>query len=69
MSVLTIDSIVNKAFCEESHLHHFHFQTNHPLAAIDLADIDIAVLLIDLAVLSIDLAVLCCIDLAMLCTQ
>jgi hypothetical protein len=39
------------------------------LAAINLAHINLAVLLIGLAVLSIDLVVLCCIDLAVLYIQ
>jgi hypothetical protein len=50
--------------CQASHLHHFHFQTDKHLTAINLPVINLAVLLIDLAVLSIDLAVMCC---AVLC--
>jgi hypothetical protein len=39
------------------------------LAAINLADLNLAVMLIDLDVLSINLAVLCCIDLDVLCIR
>jgi hypothetical protein len=56
--------MVNKTLFQTSHLHHFHFQTDKHLAAINLS-----VLLIELSVLLIDLAVLCCIDLDVLCIQ